>query len=99
MKGDAAGTFRPEASLTREELATVLYRYAQGKGKGFTGLWSFQLDYPDAGTVSSWANEAMSWMTMNGMIKGNGQGCLAPKATATRAEMATMIMRFLENLK
>lgn len=99
MKGDAAGTFRPEASLTREELATVLYRYAQGKGKGFTGLWSFQLDYPDAGTVSSWANEAMCWMVMNGIIKGNGQGYLAPKATATRAEMATMIMRFLENLK
>lgn len=98
MKGDSEGTFRGEDSLTREELAAVLYRFAQLKGQGFTGMWSFPLDYPDASKVDDWAYEAMCWMTMNGIIKGDEKGDLAPQATATRAEMATMIMRLCESL-
>ncbi len=98
MKGDSEGTFRGEDSLTREELAAVLYRFAQLKGQGFTGMWSFPLDYPDASKVDDWAYEAMCWMTMNGIIKGDEKGDLAPQATATRAEMATMIMRLCEYL-
>ena len=85
--------FNPNGAVTREQLATMLYRYAQHKGQGFTGLWSFPLDYPDASSVSEWAYEAMCWMTMNGVINGMN-GKLAPASGATRAQVATMLMRY-----
>ncbi|MBE6997497.1 MAG: hypothetical protein E7427_04930 [Ruminococcaceae bacterium] len=94
VEGFEDGTFRPNEPITREQLAAILYRYAQSKGQGFTGLWSFQLDFPDAGDVSDWANEAMSWMVMNGVINGK-DGRLVPKGSASRAETAAMLMRFL----
>lgn len=53
----------------------------------------FDLDYPDASTISSWANEAMHWMVMNEIINGKN-GKLVPGGDASRAEAATMLMRF-----
>ena len=90
---DGGKVFNPNGAVTREQLATMLYRYAQHKGQGFTGLWSFPLDYPDASSVSEWAYEAMCWMTMNGVINGM-DGKLAPASGATRAQVATMLMRY-----
>ncbi len=87
-----------DGTLTREQLATMLYRYAQSKGQGFTGAWAFQLDYPDADEVSDYAYEAMCWTTMHGIINGMGDGSLAPQGQATRAQVATMLMRFIENI-
>lgn len=87
-----------EQDLTREQLATMLYRYAQGKGQGFAGAWAFQLDYPDADAVSDYAHEALCWTTMHGIINGMGDGSLAPQGAATRAQVATMLMRFIENI-
>lgn len=87
-----------DGTLTREQLATMLYRYAQSKGQGFTGAWAFQLDYPDADAVSDYAYEAMCWTTMHGIINGMGDGTLAPQGQATRAQVATMLMRFIENV-
>ena len=87
-----------EQDLTREQLATMLYRYAQGKGQGFAGAWAFQLDYPDADAVSDYAHEAMCWATMHGIINGRGDGTLASQEDTTRAEVATMLMRFIENI-
>lgn len=87
-----------DGTLTREQLATMLYRYAQSKGQGFTGAWAFQLDYPDADAVSDYAYEAMCWTTMHGIINGMGDGSLAPQGQATRAQVATMLMRFIENI-
>ena len=84
--------------MTREQLAAILYRYAQAQGKGFTGMWAFPLDYSDAADVSDYAYEALCWMTMNGIITGMGDGTLAPKANATRAQIATMFMRFTEEM-
>lgn len=92
VKGDKEGTFRPDDSLTREELATVLYRYAQTKGKGFTGEWMFDIGFSDAPAMSDWASEAMHWMVMNGVINGK-DGYLIPGGNASRAEAATMLMR------
>ena len=94
VEGFEDGTFRPNEPITREQLAAILYRHAQSKGQGFTGLWSFRLDFPDAGDVSDWANEAMSWMVMNGVVGGR-DGRLVPKGSASRAETAAMLMRFL----
>ena len=86
--------FSPATDVTREQFAAMLYRYAQLKGDGFTGLWAFQLDFPDAGNVASWATEAMSWMVMKGVINGM-DGKLNPQGNATRAQVANMIYRFV----
>ena len=96
VKGTSETTFSPDTPVTREQLAAILYRYAQAQGKGFTGAWMFPLDYSDAADVSEWANEAMHWMTMKGVITGMGDGTLAPGANATRAQIATMFMRFAD---
>ena len=98
VNGMSADTFAPDTEITREQLATILYRYAQSQGKGFTGAWAFPLNYPDAGDVSDWAYEAMCWMTMNGIIQGMDDGTLDPGANATRAQIATMFQRFDEAL-
>lgn len=85
-----------DGTLTREQLATMLYRYAQSKGLGFTGAWAFPLDYADADAVSDYAYEAMCWTTMHGIINGVGGNRLDPQGQATRAQVATMLMRFIE---
>ena len=87
------GAFDPGGAITREQLAAMLYRYAKTQGKGFPGDWMMQLDYPDAGSVSDWAYEAMCWMTMNGVINGK-DGKLVPTGAASRAEAAAMLQRF-----
>ena len=99
VNGTSETAFSPNAPVTREQLAAILYRYAQARGQGFTGSWMFLLDYPDADQVSDWADEAMHWMVMHGVITGMGDGTLAPKAEATRAQIAAMFMRFCEELE
>ncbi|MBP3377112.1 MAG: S-layer homology domain-containing protein, partial [Clostridia bacterium] len=90
VKGFEDGTFKPTQTLTREQLATMLYRYEQTKGKGFTGLWMFNLRYEDAAEVSEWAYEAVCWMTMNEII-GEVDGKFDPKSGASRALTASAI--------
>ena len=74
----------------------ILYRYEQLQGGGFSGAWAYALDFADAGQVSEWAYEASCWCTMNGVITGYGNDMLIPQGNATRAEVAQMMMRFLE---
>ncbi len=92
-------TFGTNKNVTREQLATILYRSAQAKGKGFHGAWAFPLDYEDSDQISGWANEAMHWMVVNGVINGLNDKELSPKSDATRAQVATMLMRFSEKEK
>ena len=94
VSGYSEAEFGPDDPVTREQLATILYRYAQTKGQGFTGLWAFQLDFDDAGQVSAWAQEALCWMTMRGVIQGTGDNLVSPLSGATRAQVATMLMRY-----
>ena len=89
--GISDGTAMDQA-ITREQLAVMLYRYAQSQGMGFTGAWMFPLDYTDAGSVSDYAYEAMCWLTMKGVITGV-DNILAPQDTATRAQVAAMLQR------
>lgn len=98
VEGCGDGTFRPAVPVTREQLAVMLYRYEQRSG-GFTGDWIFQLNFTDADQVADWAYEAMCWSVMNGIVegKGNDNSILDPKGQASRAEAATMLMRFCEN--
>ena len=94
VTGYGDGKFGPNDVLTREQFATILYRYAKMKGLGFTGTWAFQLSFDDASEVSDWAYEAICWMTMQGIINGVGDNKLSPKGSATRAQVATMLMRY-----
>ncbi len=94
--GYGNGRFGPNDPTTREQLATMLYRYEQKYGGGgFTGEWMFLLDFTDRGEVSDWAYEAMCWMTMNHVIEGKGNKVLDPQGKATRAEVATAIARYI----
>ena len=73
----------------------ILHRYAQHKGCATDGAAQLS-DYSDAGSVSSWAREAMLWANGSGLITGRSASSLAPKGNATRAETAAILMRFIE---
>lgn len=79
----------PEGSITREQLATMLYRYA-GMPKADGGAKSFT----DSDSISAWAADAMDWAVQEGVLKGSGNQ-LSPNALATRAEVAAMLQRFI----
>ena len=95
VQGTSASSFAPNRAITRQELATLLYRYVQAKGLGFTGLWAFELDFPDADQVADWAHEAICWMNMQEIICGRENGTLDPKTGANRAEIATVFSRLV----
>lgn len=90
------GRFGPDDVVTREQFATILYNYIKYKGGGFEGTWAFPLDFADADKVSDWAYEALCYCTMHGVITGKPGNLLDPQGSATRAEAATMLHRFLE---
>jgi len=98
-KGDETGAFNGDRAMTRAEMATAIYRWVQSKGQGFTGSWMFLLDFDDADQVPQWADEAMHWMTMKKIINGKGsERTLACQETATRAELAQMLMKLDKSL-
>jgi len=92
--GVSESEFAPNAAITREQLAVMLYRVEQANDGGFTGLWMFDLDYADADAVSEWAYEAVCWCTMKGIISGRDDGSLDPQGTALRSECAQMLMQY-----
>ncbi|MBR3560637.1 MAG: 5'-nucleotidase C-terminal domain-containing protein [Oscillospiraceae bacterium] len=78
---------------SREDFVIMLYNYIKMQGKGLASDWSFSLKNPDADQLSENATEAMQWMVENGVIKGvDDAGTLAPKSSATRAEMAQILL-------
>jgi hypothetical protein len=98
VTGIGDGLFAPNAEITREQLAAILYRYAGAQGMNVSAR-SDVTSFPDAKDVSSWAGDALSWAVSEGIITGRSNIVsteLAPKGTATRAEVAAMIMRFIE---
>ena len=96
--GISSTNFGPDGSITREQMAALLYRYADFAGYDVsTGGMSLS-EYADASEISSYAVTAMQWANENGLITGRTATALAPKGTATRAEVATILMRFCENI-
>ena len=86
----------PNAAITRQELVTMLYRYAQIKGYDVSvGEDTNILSYVDATSISEYAVAAFQWSCGSGLTEGDENGALTPLATATRAQAAAMIMRFL----
>ena len=90
-------TFGLGNSITREQLAAILYRYAQMKGYDVTEKADLT-GYADSAAISGYAVEAMQWANANGIVNGMTATTLAPQGTATRAQVATMLMNFCENV-
>lgn len=94
-EGIVAGTgkgFSPDAALTRESLAAILFRYAGGQADGGS------LDsYADGAGVSAWARDAMNWAVAQGLITGKSGGRLDPGGTASRAEVSAILMRYVQS--
>ena len=88
--------FDPDGNITREQMATILYRYAKKKGID-TGKRGDLSGFPDGGKVESWAKDAVQW-TVAEKIIGGSDGYLLPQGNATRAQVATILMRFIENI-
>ena len=98
--GTSATMFTPNAAITRQQLVTFLYRYTVKYAPEFTGNAAPISAFPDAGSVANWAYAAMSWAVGNGLIVGNahdnGPDYLDPNGSATRAQTATIIMRYCQ---
>ncbi len=94
VNGYEDGKFGPNDAITREQLALILYRYAQANGLDVSAKGGLS-NFSDGAKVSSWATEAMQWAVGAGIINGDA-GALKPAGNATRAEVAMMIMRYLE---
>jgi len=97
VAGMGDGTFAPDADVTREQLVTMLRSYANYKAKN-TDAQADLTGYSDAGEISSWATENVSWAVAEGLISGRPGNLIAPKDTATRAETATMFRSFCRNV-
>ena len=98
VKGYDTGAFGPEDSVTREQLAAILYRYAQVKGYDTTQGGMAVREFSDSASISDWAQEAMAWAVNAQVLSGKGNGVLDPQGTATRAEVAQMLMNFGEHV-
>lgn len=90
LAGTGGGKFSPNAPVTREQMVAILYRYAGYLGLDRTGRESLSR-FTDSSSVSAYAVTAMEWSVAAGLISGMGDGRVAPKATATRGEVATVL--------
>ena len=97
VTGVSDTTFAPDQMMTREQIATILYRYAAYKNYDVTASNDLS-SYTDAGQIGSYAVEAMQWANGAGLITGSTATTLNPLGSATRAEVATILMRFLESV-
>jgi hypothetical protein len=91
-------TFGPENAVTREQLAAILYRYAQYKGMAAVTMEENLTSFSDADQISAYAVQPLNWAVGQELINGVDEGTLRPQGTATRAQVATILMRFCENL-
>ncbi len=98
VDGVGSAQFAPNAHITREQLALILYRYAQHCGLDVSAAEDLS-GYADAQSVSPWAQAAMRWAVSAGLISGRSASALAPQSGATRAEIAQLLMSFAKLLK
>lgn len=93
VQGVSKTRFDPASTITREQLVAIMYNYAKATGMSVSATTSLS-KYSDSGKISSYAVAPMSWSVASGLITGTSAKTLSPKATATRAEAATILMRF-----
>ena len=97
VNGISETEFAPSGDLTREQLATVLYRYAESMGYDVSASADLS-GFPDAGDIQAYATQALSWAVAEGLLQGFEDDTLQPQSTATRAQIATILMRFCETV-
>lgn len=97
VNGVSETRFAPNDPITREQMEAILYRYAQFKGYDVSDSNNLG-SYSDAGQISAYATTAMQWANAEGLVTGRTDTTLVPKGTATRAEVATIFMRFCEDI-
>ncbi len=97
VNGTTDTTFAPGEDITREQLVTVLYRYAEAKGYDVSARVDLSA-YPDANQIQSYAAESVAWAVAEGLIQGFEDNTLRPAGNATRAQIATILMRFCEGV-
>lgn len=95
--GYGDGTFQPGDSITRQEFAQMLYNYAKYKGYDLTAEGDLS-QFPDSGSVADWAEAAMAWANGNELINGHDNGTIDAGGTAIRAQAASILMKFDQNL-
>lgn len=98
VDGYENGNFGPEDPLTREQLAVILYRYAQNNDQGFTGNWAFSLGYADASEISEFAYEAVCWMTMKDIMGAAEGNLFAPKAEVTHEDANQVLEHYFNSM-
>ena len=98
VNGVGGAYFAPDRTITREEFAAMLYRYTNYLEVDTSARVDYSA-FADSDSVSSWANDAMSWAVAEGLINGKPGKLLAPQDTITRAEVATVIYRFNNEVK
>lgn len=92
------GLFGPSDFITREQMVTMMYRYAKVKGEDVSQRGKLN-DFPDGSLVNKFAQEAMSWAVAKGIVQGTGEGYLKPQGNINRAECATIISRYCEKVQ
>lgn len=95
VSGYDAFTFGPNDNITREQMASILYRYAQYKGIDTSAAGNLAA-FSDNASISAYARTAISWAVGEGLVSGMGDGTLAPQGQATRAQVASILMRFAQ---
>lgn len=91
--GTGEGRFSPDAACTRGEIVTLLYRYLQSKGEGFTGNWMFLLPFTD---VPEWCYEAVAWCYMKNITEGTSATTFSPDDPCTRGQIVTLLYRCMK---
>lgn len=100
VSGIGNNRFDPDGKITREQMATILFRYSNSLGMITSDRASLG-SFPDGGKVSGYAKDALSWAVAEGLITGSASGgkvYLEPQGNATRAQVATILMRYIENV-
>ena len=97
VSGYGDGTFGPNDNVTREQVAMILYSFAKSKGYDVSEKASLS-SFADMSSVSTYAQEAMSWAAGAGLISGMGNNTIVPQGSATRAQFAVMLMQFCEEI-
>lgn len=96
VNGVTENEFAPNDSITREQIATLMLRYARYKGTAPTGAWAIRLDYADLADASEYAVEGIMFCKLKGIMQGKGENNFAPKEFATRAEAAAILERLIK---
>ena len=97
VAGVGNGKFDPNADVTREQFAQMMYNYAKFKGYDLSAAGDLN-SFSDVSKVSDWAKAALTWANGEGLINGNEDGTLAPNGTAIRGQAASILMNFDQNV-